>query len=509
MCGIGGIIGKETNVSELETILAPIKERGEQSGYFENYINSNIIIGTNRLKIVDRENAKQPVNNEDGSIITVMNGEIWNYKELKLELIKKGHIFSTESDTEILVHGYETWGKNLPKKLEGQFAFLVYDKNSNNFLAARDHFGIKPFCYTIDDSVLSFGSEFKQLIDQGNQIKNLFPGHLLTQEGINQYYKLPIFNNKNSFKDAITNIKSLFEESVKKRIQTDLPIAVMLSGGIDSSAVLATAVKYHSDVTALILGRDWVSEDSDYHNAMKFARELGVKIVEAQVPSEKELFEMVPNFIYRAESFEPNMIKQFGCTYYLSKMAKEAGFKVVLSGEGADEVFAGYPELAKSDNIKETSINFFKDLHQTQIQRNDRAGGSHSIEIRFPFLDRKLVEYSINLPDNYKVKNKITKYVLREVMNDLLPDYIRNRKKVVMSEGMGLKGNSLTDGLFTKLTTKEVTDTEFKFYANKFREYNFSTKEEVYYYKIFQKFAYDLIEFKSRTYTNRTHTVVK
>jgi asparagine synthase (glutamine-hydrolysing) len=403
MCGIGAIInGKTEKITEM---MSPIRARGEPESFNEHEVIGNTVLSCNRLKIVGRDTGKQPVRNEDKTIFAVFNGEIYNYEQLKKELEEAGHIFSTETDTEILVHGFEEWGNNLPKFLDGQFAFVVYDKKNGKYLAVRDHFGIKPLFWAEENGTVYFASELKQLVGFVKEIKEVLPSHFIADGNVERYYTLKSKENNDNIENAKIKIRTLFDEAVKKRVNTDLPIAVFLSGGIDSTAVLATAEKYHNKVAAIVVGNYWESDDSDYKAAMKYCKENDIPVIARNPPTEQELFDMIPEIVRVTESFEPNMIKQSGLSLFLSKIAKEHGFKVVLCGEGADEVFCGYPEFTKiaKEKIKELSFDFFNNLYRTQLQRVDKTSMSHTIEVRVPFMDKKLVEYPINLASELKI----------------------------------------------------------------------------------------------------------
>lgn len=508
MCGIGAIInGKIERITEM---MYPIKARGESESFNEHEVIGNTVLSCNRLKIVGRETGKQPIHNEDKTIFAVFNGEIYNYEQLKKELEEKGHIFSTQTDTEILVHGFEEWGNNLPKYLDGQFTFIVYDKKNKRYLAARDHFGIKPLFWAKDNETVYFSSELKQLVGFVDEIKEVLPSHLIAGGKIEKYYSLKQKENNDNTEQAKQKIRELFDEAVKKRCNTDLPIAVFLSGGIDSTAVLATVKKYHNKVAAIVVGNYWESEDSDYKVAMRYCKENNIPVISRNPPTEKELFDIIPEIVKVTESYEPNMIKQSGLSLFLSKIAKEHGFKMVLCGEGADEVFCGYPEFSKIEmsKIKELSFDFFNNLYRTQLQRVDRTSMAHTIEVRVPFMDKKLVEYGINLAPDLKVKGKVTKWILRKAMEDRLPKYISERKKVVLSEGMGLKGNSLKDGLFTQKIKHLFSKKEFEKIKRDFSKFLILNSEDAYYFKIYNRLCYSKLEFTGRTIVNKTHSTI-
>jgi len=516
MCGIAAIIGKtKQDKKELEAMLLPIIHRGEKKYFNESADLNTCVLGMNRLAIVDREKAKQPMKSSDGRFFIVFNGEIYNYKDLQKELVEKGHKFSTDSDTEVLVNGYAEWGEKLLEKISGMFAFFIYDKKENNFFVARDPIGVKPLYWAKDEKAnYYFASEIKSLsVLKQVKIINLFPpAHFMIGGKLKKYFVLPTKINRDiTESEAIEKIRELFDNSIKIRVQTDLPVAVYLSGGIDSTAVLATAMKYHPDITAVIVG----SEDStDRKTAVKYCEENKIKYFVKTPPSEEELAESIKEIIRITESFEPNMIRQSAVSYHIAKTAAENGFKIILCGEGADEIFAGYPEFTKlnsSEEIEKKIIEFLSDLHRTQLQRVDRTSMAFTTEVREPFLDKDLLKFVLQLPAELKIKRDgekiITKYILRQAMGDRLPEYIFNRDKVVLSEGAGYKGNQKVGGLFYDIASQKISDKELSEFKQKYSDWNLETKEEVFYFKFYLEFGYLKASFnQQRAMVNKTDT---
>jgi len=505
MCGIGGVLN--SNNLDIVEIMLPIKKRGESFNEFK--IINNSIISCNRLKIIDRDYAKQPISNEDNTKYIIFNGEIYNYKKIKSNLIKKGHKFKTDSDTETILHGFEEYGVNILNKLDGQFAFLIVDAKKNNYFAARDHFGIKPLFFGIKNKSKErfIVSEAKQIINICDKIIEIKPGQYIDSGKIKYYYKLPKTNkNHNNLNVIKKNIKQYFNESVKKRVNTDLKIGVFLSGGIDSTLLLHTALKYHTNVTAIAVGK---KDSSDMLVAEKYCTENNIKLIKYVIPEDYNLLEYIPNMVYSSESFEPNMINQFYFSHIMSKIAYKNGFKVVLCGEGADELFAGYPEfnICPLSKVKQISLAFFKNLYKTQLQRVDRASTSNTIEVRVPFFDRKLVEYVLNIDSKLKIKNKITKWILREAFRDELPSYIVDRPKVVMSEGAGFGGNSHDKGVFSKYINRNISDKDLNLFKNKYKKYDLNYKDEIYCFKYFLKYGFTKIKLTKRPLVNRNNSL--
>ncbi|PJC24206.1 asparagine synthase (glutamine-hydrolyzing) [Candidatus Uhrbacteria bacterium CG_4_9_14_0_2_um_filter_41_50] len=516
MCGISAIIGKnKQDINRLEKMLVPIAHRGEKKYFNESADFGTCVLGMNRLAIVDRERAKQPISSSDGRYHIVFNGEIYNYKELQNELKEIGCSFTTDSDTEVLVNGYATWGEKLLDKVSGMFAFFIYDSKENTFFAARDPFGVKPLYWAKDnDKNYYFASEIKSLVEiEVIKTVNLFPsGHFMNNGKLKKYFSIDTKIDENITEEtAVNKIRELFDHSIKIRTQTDLPVAVYLSGGIDSTAVLATALKYHKDTTAIIVGNE---QSTDRQIAVQYCEENSIKYIVGVPPTEEELAKTIPEIIRMTESFEPNMIRQSAVSYFIAKTAAEKGFKVILCGEGSDEIFAGYPEFMALNTAKEIEqkiLSFLSDLHRTQLQRVDRTSMAFTTEVREPFLDKDLVKFVLTIPLALKVWREngkvVSKYILRKAMQDRLPQYIYDREKVVLSEGAGFKGNQKVGGLFYDIVSKEISDQEFEKYKKDYTDWNLETKEEVYYFKHYLNFGYEKAVFnKQRTTVNKTDT---
>jgi len=513
MCGIAAICGPQKNLQRLEDMLRTIAHRGESQYFNESAEFTTCVIGMNRLAIIDRDHARQPVSSADGRYYGILNGEIYNYQDLRRELQGLGLVFKTESDTEVLVNAYAAWGAACLDKLSGMYAFAIYDRKGEALFAARDPFGVKPLYFLKSTGgSLYLASEIKALCRIGEQeeIKLFPPGHYMSDGQLIRYFNLPnSVNAKAEEKIAIENIRRLFDNALKSRVQTDLPVAVYFSGGIDSASVLEAAVRFHPDVTAIIVGSD---ASQDRQVATRYCEENNIKYVIGVPPDEDELFELVPRIVQITESFEPNMIRQAAVAYHIAKTAADHGFKVILCGEGSDEIFAGYPEFSElgSTEVEKRILEFLSDLHRTQLQRVDRISMSFTTEVREPFLDKAFVSYVLTLPGYMKVdpKTGVVKAILRKAMADRLPEYISQRKKVVLSEGAGLKGNDKKAGLFYDLAAKKISDASFKEMKAQYKEWNLETKEDAYYFSLFKSHGYNRALFNTvRTSVNKSATL--
>ena len=362
MCGIVGLVTKKEKENTIKLMSDRIKHRGpDGDGYF---IDGDVALGHRRLSIIDLSTGDQPMFNEDGSVVTVFNGEIYNYQELKEELIALGHDFKTKSDTEVLVHGYEEWHTDLPKHLRGMFAFAIYDKNKNEVFLARDNFGIKPLYFAKMNDTFMFASEIKAFLDVPDFEKvfnesileaylefsfvptneTFFKGvhrldagcSLLYKDGeikLNKYFKLDFKEEDMSFEDAVKNISDVMKDSVEKHLIADVEVGSFLSSGIDSSYIVSLA---KPDKTYTVGYENKKYDETMY--AKDLAEKLGIKN-ESKIITKEEYLENISKIMYHLD--EPTSDPAAISLYFVAKLASK-DLKVVLSGEGADEFFGGY-----------------------------------------------------------------------------------------------------------------------------------------------------------------------
>ncbi len=364
MCGICGFTGNDVASHEVLTRMKEkIIHRGPDGD--GSYIDDGIAMGFRRLAIIDLGGGNQPMANEDGRYHITFNGEIYNYKELKAELIEKGHIFANDSDTEVILHGYEEWNEKVLDRLRGMFAFLIWDKEEKSVFAARDMFGIKPFYYTLCGGNLVYGSEIKSILEYPKVKKEvnlraleeymsfqysvldetffkgifkLMPGHFLRfKEGdlkITRYFDPSFAPEEDMDHDKlIDDIENTLKDSVKYHMVSDVEVASLLSSGVDSSFV---AMNFHGAKTFT------VGFDYEKYNEIPYAKELSGKIGidnYSKVISTEEFWKELPKIQYYMD--EPLADPAAAALYFVDReAAKEV--KVVLSGEGADELFGGY-----------------------------------------------------------------------------------------------------------------------------------------------------------------------
>lgn len=553
MCGIVGYLrfdGKRVDKQVIDRMCQTIVHRGPDD--VGSYLTDNIGIGIRRLSIIDLEKGHQPISNEDNSIHIVFNGEIYNYKELKSNLIKNGHMFKTDSDTEVIVHLYEDYSTGCVQYLNGMFAFAIWDDKKKELFCARDRLGIKPFYYFYDGRILLFGSELKVILEKKDlhldldydalfqylsfefipypstlisTVKKLPPGHYLfiNHKGlkIEKYWHVEEIEEKErTEKEAIDTLYTLLKDSVRLRLRSDVPFGAFLSGGIDSSSVVAMMSELldHKVKTFSIGFEDKSYNELDY--AGRVARLFRTDHTEHVLkPSAIELVEKLIDHL-------DDPIGDFSVfpTYLVSKMARQK-VKVILSGDGGDELFGGYdtyiaqkiykfyskipyflrknlilpfsnklppteqkkglinkikryiegaslseeyshyrwmaflrpdendlifhPDISQSINremafsfiTKYLGENKLKGLNRSMyldiktylvdniLVKVDRMSMATSLEARVPILDHRIVEFVLSLPQDFKINNFKTKYILKKMAKGILPDNIINKPK--------------------------------------------------------------------------------
>ena len=378
------------------------------------------------------------------------------------------------------------------------FAFAVYDVKKEKVFAARDPLGVKPLYYAFcNNNNFYLASEIKALISLPGikKIHEFPPGNYFYKGKFHKYFHLPVTEKKITREDASKELSILIEDAVKKRVQTTFPIAVFLSGGVDSSLVMELATRFHPDVTALILG---YKDSSVYKAAIGLCRKKKwkYKIVDPDIDYEKEL----PGVIYHLETYDPNIVRHSFANNVISKFAHNLGYKVVLTGEGSDEIFAGYNEFLEIDKSK---INLgckmlLDSMSKGNLMRIDKLAMRHAVETRCPFFDTQIVKYAMSLPGSFKVgkyKGKdFTKMILRRIASKCLPKYIAYREKVPFANGAGMKiGMNYTksDGLLSELAEKLVSDAAFSKIQKDNPDYKIKTKEEALFLSKYLEFGYD------------------
>ena len=371
MCGIVGFISREENKGIIIKKMADkIIHRGpDEEGY---YIDENIALGHRRLSIIDLDNGTQPMKNKE--LIVIFNGEIYNYKELRKELIKKNYKFNTNSDTEVLLHGYKEWGEDMPKKLRGMFAFAIWDRKKKRLFCARDHFGIKPLYYYKNKDIFMFASEIKSFLEHPKFKKKLNkemlgpylsfsftptsktffrdvyclePGSSLIIENnkmvFKKYYEIAFQEKDIDFNKIVEEISQTMKKSIEYHKISDVEVGAFLSSGIDSSYIVSLA-KPNKTYT---VGYNY-PKYSEIRYTKKLAEQLGIKNISKKI-SQKEYMDQVEKILYHMD--EPCADPSAIALYSVSKLASK-DVKVIMSGEGADEFFGGYNTYREAVDYK-------------------------------------------------------------------------------------------------------------------------------------------------------------
>jgi asparagine synthase (glutamine-hydrolysing) len=397
-----------------------------------------VLAGTQRLKIVDRQAAIQPIFNQVGDKFIVFNGEIFNFQEIRSELEAK-YQFKTESDTETVIHAFEEYGEECLQIFEGQFAFVIVSISENRIFCARDRFGIVPLYYVEDDGLIYIASELKALTFLNQKIKVLLPGYCKSETGEPKRYFTPQHISHNwKLEDLLSQLYDSTVSAIKKRVNTDLPVGIIYSGGLDSSIVLSQAIKFHQNITAFTIG---TNNSEDFQISQRFCQEKGIRQVVIPLGKNDIKLADVKAAIAISELTEYGDIINAVITTKLYQKIHANGIKVVLGGDCSDELFGGYDMYALNISLSELQQLFLHklmNLHRTELQRVDRCSMAFKVETRVPFLDNQVVQIALSTPRDWKVKDGVEKWCLREAFQQELPNYILKRKKNPLSHSSGL-----------------------------------------------------------------------
>ncbi len=493
MCGFLAIIGKGKD----ELLVKELSKRMAHRGPDESDLHvtpSGHILCHERLSIIDLHSGKQPIQGCDSAWM-VHNGEIYNHQELRDGLLKE-HTFRSKSDSEVIVHLYEKFDCNFLHLLDGDFAFVVVD--GDDFIAGRDPLGVKPLYYGMDDrGRMYFASEMKPIADQCLTFSTFPPGHYYTPEtGFVKYYK-PVYED---YTKAINELdldalRESLTEATRKRLMSDVPIGVLLSGGLDSSLTSSIAARLlkeqGKELHSFSIGLD--ADAPDAKAARKVAEFLGTKHHEVHFTIEQGI-EILDKLIWHLETYDVTSIRASTPMYFLSKAITDLGIKVVLSGEGADEIFGGYlyfRNAPSTEDFQKETIERVQKLFTADLLRADKSTMAHGLEARVPFLDKAFLDVAMLIkgeekqPKTYDGKEK---YILRKAFdtpdNPYLPDEVLWRQKEQFSDGVGY---NWIDQLIEYCASK-VTDVELEHASNLFA-YNTPTTKEAYFYRtIFHKY---------------------
>ncbi|BAS28873.1 asparagine synthase B [Limnochorda pilosa] len=466
MCGIAGGFGRP-NAPTVERMLTRLHHRGpDDQG---TWASAGIVLGHTRLSIIDLETGHQPIASEDGRVVAVVNGEIYNYRELRARLQAGGHRFCTQSDSEVLVHLYEDRGPAMVEEFDGMFALVLHDRASGRLLLARDPLGIKPLYGGVAGETFYFASEIGALLEATDRVWEFPEGTRLVLEpsapldglkdapgpddtyALEPYWQIPEGPpDVSDPRTALEGVRERLRRAVGKRLLADVPVGVFLSGGLDSSLIAAWARRLTSGTLHSFAVGQRGSDDLRY--AAQVAAALGTEHHEYTYGAE-DLEEALPTVIRHLESYDPALVRSAVPTYFVSRLARRH-VKVVLSGEGADELFAGYEYLRRMDRqrLHRELRTVTAALHNTNLQRVDRMSMAHALEARVPFLDLEMIRWAFRLDPSVKLRGaeQVEKWVLRQAAEGLLPPEVVHRGKAKFAHGTG------TSGLLRKIARRRV-----------------------------------------------------
>jgi asparagine synthase (glutamine-hydrolysing) len=507
MCGIWSYISKNTIPLEqykyLYNAYLSIISRGPESSNFEK-INDNIIMGFHRLAI----NGLNPLGNqpfiyfEDKKhyVFSICNGEIYNYEKLVIE-----HNLETKttSDCEVIPLLYIKYGeynnKTLCNYLDGEYAFIIIDLNieTNTFkvITGRDPFGVRPLFYGFNNDSISFCSELKGL-SFCDSIEVYPPGVMMTYDGNKlQQERFYSYNNLLSYNsmDKMEYISDIFTNSIKKRLMSERPLGCLLSGGLDSSIVSAITSTFVKNLHTFTIGLEGAT---DIKYAEMVAKHIGSKHT-TFITTIQEALESIDKVIYTIESYDCTSIRASVWQYLLGKKISEnTDIKVLLTGEGSDELTSGYMYFHNAPNPTEShneNVRLLQDIHRYDGLRVDRAMACHGLEVRIPFLDPEFVELYLQLPKELRIANgkngRMEKQLFRDAFKDtdLLPHEVLYRKKEAFSDGTSSNEKSWFQIIQEYIDTI-VSDDEFEQQKNKYEFNTPDTKEKYYYRKKFEEY---------------------
>jgi asparagine synthase (glutamine-hydrolysing) len=438
------IVGPGADGALFRQMLDCLAPRGEVE---ETACEAGLLAGTQRLRIVDRDRAVQPWLSADGRWLLCYNGEIFNYRQLRAELAGLGREFRSESDTEVALEAFLQWGECAVGQFRGEFAFAITDRDTGRTYLARDPAGVKPLYWASRDGRLHLASEVKALVPVQSPVSEVPPGHHGwagpggQEPALAPYVDLlrlgedqPLIEDP---AEAAKLLRLLVEDSIRVRVDTDLTVGVILSGGLDSSIILAHVRDMHPDCVALTIG---APGSDDLRFARRLTTELGVPHEVINVRPGDIRADDIREAIRMSELTEYGDIINAVVSVPLFARARELGIKVVLTGDGSDELFGGYSMYDRigARASRRLFLHVIRNLHRTELQRVDRVSMGQGVEARVPYLDLPLVELAMRLPVNLKIRAGQEKWIMRQAFADLLPDYITRRPKNPMSHSSGL-----------------------------------------------------------------------
>lgn len=504
MCGIVGVFDLKVPAESLRIKVLDMSKRLRHRGpdWSGIHLSENAILAHERLVIVDPKSGGQPIYTKDNSAVLAANGEIYNHKAIRQQLEGK-YDFQTQSDCEVILALYKIYGPEFIEQMNGIFAFALYDEANDAYLVARDHMGIIPL-YMGRDQFGNFyvSSELKALEGVCTQFEEFPPGHYLySKDGeLKKWYRRDWedYENVKDNKISVDELREALEASVHRQLMSDVPYGVLLSGGLDSSVVSAVAKKY--------AGKRVESDDADeawwptLHSfavglegspdlaaAQKVADHIGTVHHEILF-SIQEGLDAIRDVIYHLETYDVTTVRASTPMYLMARVIKSMGIKMVLSGEGADEIFGGYLYFHKAPNARafhEETVRKLGKLHLYDCLRANKSLAAWGIEGRVPFLDKEFMDVAMRLnPEDKMAKDgMIEKAVLRKAFEGFLPHSVAWRQKEQFSDGVGYSWiDTLKELVEEKVSDEQLANAKYRFPINPPLN-----KEEYYYRSIFHE----------------------
>ena len=502
MCGIVSIFNIKKQTHELRDkalrMSQKIRHRGpDWSGI---YCGGSAILAHERLSIVDPESGGQPLFSPDRKVVLAVNGEIYNHQEIRRQYAGR-YDFQTGSDCEVILALYRDKGIDFLENISGIFAFALYDEEKDAFLIARDPIGVIPLYIGYDsDATVYVASELKALEGQCERYEPFLPGHYYwsKEPGMKRYYHRDWFEY-----DAVKNneasvdaIRDALKDSVRRQLMSDVPYGVLLSGGLDSSVISAIAEKFSEHrIEDNSQTRAYWPRLHSFAVGLKGAPDLAkAKLVADHIGTVhheinytiQEGLDAIRDVIYFIETYDVTTVRASTPMYLLARVIKSMGIKMVLSGEGADEVFGGYLYFHKAPSAKafhEETVRKLSKLHYYDCLRANKSLSAWGVEGRVPFLDKEFLDVAMRTNPEAKMcpGSTIEKKIVREAFADMLPAEIAWRQKEQFSDGVGY---SWIDTL-KKITSETVSDEQMAHVAERFTINPPLNKEEYYYRSIF------------------------
>lgn len=503
MCGIVAVFhtknGKALRGQVLE-MAKKLRHRGpDWSGIYDT---DHAVLAHERLAIVDPISGGQPLKSTNGKLILAVNGEIYNHKQIRKNLAAQ-YEFQTQSDCEVILALYQEKGINFLEDLNGIYAFSLYDEEKDTFLIARDPIGVIPLYQGWDvEGNYYVASELKALEGICKKIEAFPPGHYYSSEEnqLKKWYQRDWmdFEAVKTQESDINALRTALEDAVHRQLMSDVPYGVLLSGGLDSSVVSAIAKKYAARrVESQDLKEAWWPQLHSFSVGLKgspdlkFAQEVANHIgtVHHQIHfTIQEGLDALRDVIYHLETYDVTTIRASTPMYLMARVIKSMGIKMVLSGEGADEIFGGYLYFHKAPNAQEfheETVRKIDKLHLYDCNRANKALAAWGVEGRVPFLDKEFMDVAMRLnpADKMAKDGKMEKWILRKAFEDYLPESVAWRQKEQFSDGVGYSWiDTLKEMVEEKISDEMMAQKEYRFSVNPPM-----SKEEYYYRIIFEE----------------------